>query len=133
MIVSDEAWVACVLRGVSMFSQIRARSLPCRRPQWRCRPPPWVGGQRIRAGKNSRRNRPCRQQMRQKAHRARFFGDLGVALDIKASRRRHGAELADSRLPPLQARRGHASANKPRGKAVKGGRGPQMKQSVRTA
>ena len=33
--------------------------------------------------------------MRQNAHRAGFFGDLVVDLDVKASRRRYAAERAD--------------------------------------
>ena len=60
--------------------------------------------------------------MRQSAHRAGFFGDLVVDLDIRASRRRYGGERADPRRRPLQTRRGHASAKKPRGKAVRGGK-----------
>ena len=68
--------------------------------------------------------------MRQNAHRAGFFGDVVVDLvvvdlDVKASRRRYGAERADPRRQPLQARRGHVSAKKPRGKAVRDGRDPQ--------
>ena len=63
--------------------------------------------------------------MRQNAHRAGFFGDLVVDLDVKASRRRYGAERVDPRRRPLQARREHASAKKPRGKAVRDGRDPQ--------
>ena len=66
--------------------------------------------------------------MRENAHRTGFLRDLVVDIDIKASRRRFGAERADLRRAPLQARRGHASAKKPRGKAVRGGRGPQMKK-----
>ena len=71
--------------------------------------------------------------MRQNAYGAGFFGNLVVDLDIKASRRRYGAERADPRRRPLQARRGHASAKKPRRKVVRGGRGPQKKQIVRSA
>ena len=65
--------------------------------------------------------------MRQNAHRARFFGDLVVYLDVKASRRQYGAEQADLRSRPLQARWGHASANKSCRKTVRGGRDPQVK------
>ena len=57
-----------------------------------------------------------------------FFGDLVVDLDVKASGRRYDAELADPRRRPLQAKRGHALANKPRGKAVRGGRDPRTKK-----
>ena len=63
--------------------------------------------------------------MRQNAHRAGFFGDLVVDLDVKASRRRYGAGRTDPRCWPLQAKRAHASAKKPRGKAVRDGRDPQ--------
>ena len=63
--------------------------------------------------------------MRQNAHRAGCFGDLVVDLDVKASRRRYGAERADPRRRPLQARRGHASAKKPRETAVRNGRNQQ--------
>ena len=63
--------------------------------------------------------------MRQNAHRAGFFGDLVVDLDVKALRRCYGAERVDPRRQPVQARRGHASAKKPRGKAVRGVRDPQ--------
>ena len=63
--------------------------------------------------------------MGQNARRAGFFGDLVVDLFVKASRRRYGAERADPRRRPLQARRGHASAKKPRGKAVRDGRDPE--------
>ena len=84
---------------------------------------------------NTRINRPCPWQMRQNAHRSGFFGDLVVDLDIKALRRRYGAERADSQRRPLQARRGRTSAKKPRRKAVRGGRDPQKKRcqiSLRT-
>ena len=47
--------------------------------------------------------------MRQNAHRAGFFGGLVVDIDIKALRRRYGAEGADPRRRPLQARRGHGT------------------------
>ena len=66
--------------------------------------------------------------MRQNAHGAGFFGDLVVDLDVNASDRRYGAERADPRRWPLQARRGHASAKKPRGKTVTGGRDPKPKK-----
>ena len=74
-------------------------------------PPPWVGGQRTRTGKNPRRHRPCRQKMHQNTHRAGFCGDV-VDLDVKSSCRRYGAERADPRRRPLQARWAHASAKK---------------------
>ena len=64
--------------------------------------------------KNTRRHGPCRQTTPQNACRARFFGDIVADLDVKASRRPYGAERADPRSRPLQARRGHASANKSR-------------------
>ena len=57
-----------------------------------------------------------------------FFGDLIVDLDVKASHRRYGAERADPRRGPLQARRGHSSAKKPRRKTMRGGRDPQPKK-----
>ena len=66
--------------------------------------------------------------MRQNPHRARFFVDLAVDLDVKASRRRYGADRANPLSRALQARRGRASAKKPRGKAVSGGRDPQTKE-----
>ena len=44
-------------------------------------------------------------------------------LYVEASPRRYGAEPAGPKLQPLQP--GHASAKKPRGKAVRGGRDPQ--------
>ena len=68
--------------------------------------------------------------MRQNAHRAGFFGDIVADLDVKASRRRYGAERADSRRRPLQARRGHASAKKPHGKAVRDGTDPQPYEMI---
>ena len=37
------------------------------------------------------------------SHEAGFFGHLVIDLDIKASRRRHGAERADPRRRQLQA------------------------------
>ena len=75
--------------------------------------------------KTTRRHRRCRWAMCPNAHRARFFGDLVVDLDVEASRARYGAERADQLSRRLQARRGHASAKKPRGEAVRGGRYPQ--------
>ena len=62
---------------------------------------------------------------RAKTLRAGFFGDLVVDLGVKASRRRYGAERVDPRRRPLEARQGHASAKKPRGKAVRDGGDPQ--------
>ena len=53
--------------------------------------------------------------------------DLPVDLDVKTSRRRYGAERADPRCRPVQARRRYPSAKKPRGKANRGGRDPQIK------
>ena len=88
-------------------------------------PPPCVGGQRTRTEEITRRHLPCVQTTHQTSHRARFFGDLVVDLDVEASRARYGAERADQLSRWLQARRGHASAKKPRGKAVRGGRYPQ--------
>ena len=61
--------------------------------------------------------------MCQNAHREVVFGDLVVDLDIKAPRRRYAAERADPRRRPLQARQGHASAKKPRGKVVRSAEG----------
>ena len=65
--------------------------------------------------------------LRQNAHKARLFGNLVLDLDNKASRRRYDTEPADPQSRSLQTRRGHASAKKPCGKGVRGGRDPQTK------
>ena len=54
--------------------------------------------------------------MSQYAHGAGHLGDL-VDIDVKASRRHYGAERADPRRRPSQARWGHDSVKKPHGKA----------------
>ena len=75
----------------------------------------------------TRRRTPCLQTTRQNAQRARVFGHLVVDIDVKASRKRYGAERADPRSRLLEARRGHASSKEPRGTAVRGGRDPPTK------
>ena len=118
------------IRGVSILSQIRAHS---------CLAGPHKGGTGRIA--DASRGSVVREdevdktredvcpvgRLRQDAHWARFFGNLVVVLHIKVSRWRYRAERADPRWRALQTRQGHASAKKPRGKAVRGGRGPQTK------
>ena len=65
--------------------------------------------------------------MRQNPHRERLFVDLAMDLDVKASRRRYGADRADPLSREVQARWGRASPRKSRGEAVSGGRDPQTK------
>ena len=54
-------------------------------------------------GKTTRRYKPGRESKGQNAHRARFFGDLGVEFDVKTSRRHYGAERTDPRRRSLHA------------------------------
>ena len=54
--------------------------------------------------------------------------DPVVDLNAKASRTRYGAEREGPRRRSLQARKGHAPAKKPRGKAVRGGRDSPTKK-----
>ena len=58
-------------------------------------PPRWVGGQRTRIGKNLSKKYALSVANAPKRSQGRFFGDLVVDLDVKASRRRYGAERAD--------------------------------------
>ena len=92
-------------------------------------PPRWVGGQRTRIGKNLSKKYALSVANAPKRSQGRFFGDLVVDLDVKASRRRYGAERADPRRRTLQVRRGHASSVKKRhANAVRGGRDAQPKK-----
>ena len=126
--VLDKALVACVLgASVPDLSTNPPRAAPHRVDSGRVADPPRVRGQRTLTRKKTRRFKPCRRAMRPNPHRARFFVDLAVDLDVKASRRRYGADRADPLSRVLQARRGRALAKKPRGKAVSGGRDPQTK------
>lgn len=75
--------------------------------------------------------RPYCEAKRQTAHRRGFFfGDFVVEFYIEASSRPYGAEPTGPQQPPLQPRPGHASAKKPRGKAVRGGKYPQTRTLV---
>ena len=118
-----------VFSGITNSSPDPSTNLAQWPSQWRRRPrnrlPPRVGGQRTRTEENTRRHEPCMQTTNQTSHRARFFGDLVVDLDVKASCGRYRAERADRLSRRLQARRGHATVKKPRGEAVGGGRYPQ--------
>ena len=125
MAVLDKAWVACVLgASVPDLSTESPRAAPHRVDSGRVADPSRVRGQRTRTRKKTRRYKPSRRAMRQNPRRARRFEDLAVDL---ASRRRYGADRADPLSRALQARRARASAKKPRGKAVSGGRDPQTK------
>ena len=94
-------------RGVPAMSHIRAGRV--------ANPPHGldVGEKTQRKETNTRRCKPCRENVGQNTDRARFLGDFFADLDANASRSRHGAERADPRSRPLRARRGHASAKKP--------------------
>ena len=60
--------------------------------------------------------------MGQNTDRARIFGDSFVDLDVKASRRRNGAERADPPTPGVSSVEGARPGKEPRGKTVRGGR-----------
>ena len=64
----------------------------------------------------------CAEALRQNAESAVDFGDA------RRRFRRQGLARADPRSRPLRPRRKHAPAKKPREKASRGGRGPQMKK-----
>ena len=56
----------------------------------------------------TRRSGPCREAMRQTAHRREISGNVHVDSYMEASPWRCGSDLADPQRPPLQPRPGHA-------------------------
>ena len=128
MAVPDKAWVAGVLgASVPDLSTEPPRAGPHRVDSGRVADPPRVGGQRTHTRKKNAKISALLAGNAPKPSQGTILHRFAVDLDVKASRRRYGADQADPLSRALQARRGGASAKKPRGKAVSGGRDPQIK------